>query len=109
MNTSSQAIRKCVHYINIHLHEKLEIADIAKKVGLSRDYLSALFKKEFGVSLHSYIIHEKLEASKLMLKQGITYNAISYNLSFCSQSHFVSCFKKEYGMTPKQYKDLNDV
>lgn len=39
----SPAIRSCLHYIHIHLHEKLPIAMLAQEVGLSRDYLSRLF------------------------------------------------------------------
>ena len=103
-NIYSPIIKKCLHYIHIHLHERLPIAMLASQLGVSRDYLSTLFRKETGVSLHAYILHEKLEASKQLLIQGEAYDVISYSFAFCSESHYITCFKREYGMTPRQYK-----
>lgn len=100
----SPAIRQCLHYINIHLHDKLPIALLARECNLSRDYLSTLFKKEMNSSLHAYILHEKLEESKLLLAQKESYADISYTLSFCSESHFITCFKREYGITPVLFR-----
>lgn len=100
----SPAIRRCLHYINIHLHDKLPIALLAKECKLSRDYLSVLFKKEMGISLHNYILKEKLEASKLLLLQNQNYDTISYTLGFCSETHYITCFRRRFGMTPGEYK-----
>ncbi|HOO28508.1 MAG TPA: AraC family transcriptional regulator [Lachnospiraceae bacterium] len=105
----SPAIKQCIHYIHIHLHEKLVIEALAKEVGLSRDYLSVLFKSETGTCLHAYILREKLEASKGMLSQGLDYDTIAYNLAFCSESHYISGFKKEYGITPGEYRRTHPV
>lgn len=99
----SPAVRKCIHYIHIHLHEKMTIEKLAQEVGLSRDYLSTLFKKETGVTLHSYITDCRLEAALPMLRQGVDCDYISYNLGFCSQSHFIKCFKTKYGQSPAKY------
>lgn len=99
-NNYSKTISSCVHYIHVHLHERLRIEDIAKNLGLSRDYLSKLFKKEVGVSLHNYILNAKLEEAVRLLEKGTPVNQISYTLSFSSESHFITCFKKKYGTTP---------
>ena len=103
----SAIVRKCLHYIHIHLHERLPIAELAQELGVSRDYLSSLFKKETGESLHAYIVHEKLEASKVLLLQGVSYEAISYSFAFCSETHYITCFKREYNMTPGQYRKVS--
>ena len=101
----SPSIRECLHYIHIHLHERLTIELLAKKLNISRDYLSVLFKKELGCNLHAYILQTKLETSKLLLAQNQTYENISYQLGFCSQTHYITCFKREYNMTPREYKE----
>lgn len=103
-NASSPYIRKCLHFINIHLHDRLTIVSIAKELGISRDYLSTLFQQEMHISLHKYIIKEKLESSKALLLQNFTYGQICYQLSFCSETHYINCFKRQYGITPGQYK-----
>lgn len=100
-----QQIRKCLHYINTHLHEKLDVATLSKECGLSEDYLSYLFKKNMGINLSKYIRTQKLQASKEMLKENHSVSDIAYYLGFCSESYFISCFKKEYGKTPKQFRN----
>ena len=62
-NALSPKIRKCVHYIHIHLHEKITVHTLASLTGLSDDYLSILFKKETGASVHSYILDKRLQAA----------------------------------------------
>jgi AraC-type DNA-binding domain-containing proteins len=93
--TRSYYINKAIHYIHIHLHEKLSLPDIAAAAGLSPEYLASLFKKETGKSLHTYILGEKLEASKAMLVQGRTSTEISSTLFFSSQSPLYIVFPQK--------------
>ena len=101
-----QPIRKCLHYINTHLHEKLDVTTFSNECGLSENYLSGLFKKNLGINLSKYIRTQRLQASKEMLKKNYSVSDIAYYLGFCSESYFVSCFKKEFGKTPKQFRNL---
>lgn len=101
---SSQIIHHCLHYIHLHLHEKLDITTLSQEVGVSRDYLSRLFKEEIGIPLHRYIVENKIKNSLIELEHGESYGMISYKYGFCSESHYISVFKKEYGMTPGQYR-----
>lgn len=101
---SSKVIRHCIHYIHLHLHEKLTISILSQEVGISRDYLSRLFKEEVGKSLHQYIIENKVKNSLIELEDGESYGMISYKYGFCSESHYIHCFKKIVGITPGQYR-----
>jgi YesN/AraC family two-component response regulator len=106
-NACSTYVRTSLHYIHVHLHEKLMLADIARSAQVSPEYLSILFKKETGWSIHSFILREKLKASKDMLLQGLDSTEISNTLSFSSQSHYISCFRKEFGVTPDFYRKMD--
>ena len=99
----SPHIRKCMTYINKNLHKKISVNDLAEECGLSDDYISHLFKKEVGENLSSYILKQKLEVSKTLLFEGFDNSKICYTLGFCSQSHFISAFKKQFGITPREY------
>ena len=101
------AVRTCLHYININLHNKITLQELANHVNLSCDYLSVLFKKAVGSSLKYYILSQKLQSSKLLLLEGYTISQTAYLYSFCSESHFISSFKKVFQITPKQF--LNSV
>lgn len=102
----SPHIRKCMQYINKNLHRKISVGELAQECGLSEDYLSHIFKKEVGENLSSYIVTQKLELSKTMLFEGFDSIKICCTLGFCSQSHFISSFKKAYGITPGEYISL---
>lgn len=102
----SPHIRKCVAYINKNLGEKLTVNSVAESCGLSSDYLSKLFKEEMGVNISTYITHQKLELAQTLLWEGYDNEKVCDTLGFSSQSHFISLFKKEYGITPREYVSL---
>lgn len=99
----SPYVRRAINYINDNINKRITVKEIADECRISADYLSHLFKKETGSSLSSYILRQKLEISKTLLWEGYDNSKICYALSFCSQSHFISSFKKEYGMTPTEF------
>ncbi len=100
-------VRKAIKYISAHLHERLTSDVIALECGVSSDYLSLKFKECVGQSLHKYVISQKLEASKSLLYGDMPYGEIGYYFGFCSQTHYIRCFEKEFGMTPKEFADTN--
>lgn len=103
-----QSVRKCIRYIKQNLNKKLTLNELAAVCALSPDYLSSLFKKTTGIKISRFILNEKLEASKILLNGKYDYSDISFYLSFCSESYFISCFKRAYNMTPREYiKSLN--
>lgn len=105
---SSAHIEKCKYYISKNLRKPFTISDIAEYVGLSANYLGNLFRKYETCTLKQYIIRERLNAAKNMLKYSdYTISAISHAFCFQSQSHFGALFKKETGMTPAEFRKIN--
>ncbi|HWR22337.1 MAG TPA: AraC family transcriptional regulator [Feifaniaceae bacterium] len=100
-----KAVLLALDYIYLHLHEQIGADQIAAHVGLSRSYLSTLFKREMGVPLSDYIREKRVEAAKNMLKfSDFTLQEIGNYLAFHSQSHFVSVFRALTGVTPGAYR-----
>ncbi len=102
----SKPVIQIMDYVYEHLHEKIRLEELANFIGFNKTYLCGLFKKETGMTLGEYIMKRKLEAAQNMLTYS-DYSSvdISNYLSFSSHSHFISAFKKETGMTPKQYRE----
>lgn len=100
-------IRRAIKFINYRLHDKLRCRDIADECGVDADYLTVKFKEYVGVGLQRYILLQKLEASKSLLGSDFKYGEIGYYFGFCSQSHYIKCFEKEFGMTPKEFAKRN--
>ncbi len=99
----SPHVRKSIDYINKNITKKITVKEISQHCAISADYLSHLFKKETGDSLSNYITKQKLELAKALLWEGGDSKKICSSLGFCSQSHFISAFKKEYNMTPSEF------
>lgn len=102
----SYPVALCIEYISNHLHYQIALTDLAKRCDLTPQYLSALFKKETGMTITRYILKEKLETAKQMLTYSeLSLSDISHCLAFCSHSNFTEHFRRYYGITPKQYRD----
>ena len=101
----SPRLARMVSYIEDHLGEKIELADIAEHVNLSRTYASAIFKEELGITISEFILRERmLEAKRLLRETDLTAAAIADRLAFCSQSYFTKNFTQTQGMTPGEYR-----
>lgn len=96
-------VKVALKYIDTHLHEPINSSDVAKECGISVNYLTKMFVKYLGITVAKFIMREKLEASKELLVGDFEYSEIGYYFGFCSQSHYISCFKKQFGITPKDY------
>ncbi len=106
-DTNSRHINICKEYIYAHIKERITIEDLADELGVSAGYLSHLFKKETGMAVSKYIMEQKIETAKNLLRfSEYTMIDIANRLSFSSQSHFIKQFREVMGMTPKKYRDI---
>ncbi len=93
------------NYVRHHLSEPIRVEDLAGELFISRPYLSAKFKKETGQSLTDFILNEKTEEAKRLLRYSDkTSSAIAEYLGFSSQGHFCRVFRTYAGMTPNEYR-----
>ena len=101
----SREVYTCMSYIRNHVNTPLSLDDVAASIGRSVSYTGNLFKKETGQTLGNYIAECRLEEAKsLLYYTDMTLAEISSYLCFSSQSYFQNVFKKEYGVTPMQYR-----
>lgn len=101
----SQLVTAVSNYIRHHLSEPITTEQIAASLYISRTHLSARFHKEAGTTLSDYILKEKTEEAKRLLRYtDKPLSAISAYLGFSSQSHFSRTFRKYAGITPGEYR-----
>ncbi len=102
----SKAIIVCLEYIYSHLHTKITLEALAEETKLSATYVSKLFHKEVGISVSQYIMQKRIEAAEKMLRYTEFSSAeIASSLCFCSESHFISMFKRYVKVTPREYRE----
>jgi AraC family transcriptional regulator len=78
---------------------------LSKKLGLDYHYLSMLFSSVEVVTIEQYIILQKIERVKELLKYGeLTLTEIAYTLGYSSVQHLSNQFKHVTGLTPSEFK-----
>lgn len=90
-------------------HTNVTLSDLAKHFGRSKSHISHLFKKENGMTIRAYCNRLKLgDAKKLLLTTDLPITEIAFNIGFNDTSYFISLFRKEFGITPLQYRYENE-
>ncbi len=81
---------------------------IAKKVFLSPNYLSAMFKRVKGESINSFIKNYRLERARELLKNSnIKVKDIASLVGFASDGYFATVFRNAEGISAKEYREQN--
>ena len=78
---------------------------ISQKLHYDYSYLSNLFSEVEGITIEKYLIAQKIEKVKELLKYDeLTLSEIAYRLGYSSVAYLSSQFKKQTGLTPSFYK-----
>ena len=78
---------------------------MANFLGISKFHFSRLFKRSTGVSPHQYVMLQRIELAKQLLKKAdISIADVALDSGFNSQSHLGKYFRTFTGMTPKAYR-----
>ncbi|MBT2293487.1 AraC family transcriptional regulator [Paenibacillus albidus] len=101
----SKVVVSVQQYIYNYLYNKIDLEILSEHVHLNPKYLSRLFKVEVGITISEYILKEKVNEARMWLQNSdLSITEIANQLNFYDQSHFIRVFKRNVGITPKQYQ-----
>ncbi|MCI9337132.1 MAG: helix-turn-helix domain-containing protein [Lachnospiraceae bacterium] len=101
----SALIRSARHYLLAHMGENISTEDLSRVLGMNRTYLCKRFQEETGQTVGHYMTSMKMEEAKRLL--AVTKKSaaeIALYLGYSSQSYFVKVFKRQFGITPGEYR-----
>ncbi|MDJ0594317.1 MAG: AraC family transcriptional regulator [Pleurocapsa sp. MO_226.B13] len=98
-------LKLAINYINDNLDHPIKLNDIAQLLDISQYYFCHLFKESTGVAPYKYIIEQRVQKAKSLLKNSNLHLVdIAYECGFSSQSQMTQHFRKWVGVTPKVYR-----
>jgi AraC family transcriptional regulator len=94
-------------YINTHLDRDLKLSELSAIAQISPYHFLRLFKKSVGITPHQYILQQRIDRAKYLLKSSnLDISEIAFRVGFCDSSHLTRCFKNSLGKTPRQWRQL---
>ncbi len=100
-------LKQALEYMNVHLSENVSLAAISDELGISQYYFCRLFKQSTGMTPHAYLIQQRVERAKQLLKhKECTMLDIALACGFANPSHFAKHFQRHTGISPKQFRML---
>ncbi|RFU61004.1 helix-turn-helix domain-containing protein [Bacillus sp. V59.32b] len=96
-------------YLNTHYHEpNISLQYIAEVFHVSTSHLSRLFKKETGVNFSEFLTKKRVERARKLLEEDhrMSILEIANRVGFLDGKYFGQVFKKYYGYTPSDYKEI---
>lgn len=94
-----------INFIHTNFERDISLSDIAKFVFLSPSYFTRAFKEETGMSPINYLLKERIERSKELLRDtDLKISDIALSVGFSNQQRFNEMFKKYAHVTPLQYR-----
>ena len=98
-------LRLATEYINDNLDRPIKLKEIAELLNLSQFYFSHMFKQSFGVAPYRYVIQQRIERAKKLIRHSkLPLTNIAYECGFSSQSQMTQHFRQIVGVTPKVYR-----
>lgn len=105
-----ESIKKLIS--NNYSYQNFCLQEIASILKMSPAYIGRVFKENSGISIPEYLNKYRLnKATELLEKTKLNINEINEKVGIENLSYFYVLFKKEYGITPKEYilkKALNN-
>jgi AraC family transcriptional regulator len=97
--------RRVIAHIDAKLPGTIRVCELAELVGLSVSHFCRAFKRTFGASPRTYVLHRRIElAQGLMLTTCDPLSSIALRCGMCDQAHFTRSFHRIVGETPWSWR-----
>lgn len=98
-------LKKAIDVVEVNISDsELDIEGFAQKVGVSRMQLYRKLHALTNMTVKEFIRHIRLKrATQLLVQKKLNISEIAYEVGFKDLSHFRKCFKREYGVSAKEY------
>ncbi|MGN1266317.1 MAG: AraC family transcriptional regulator [Dorea sp.] len=99
-------ISQAIEYINKSTFLDITVSDVADYLHISRSYLFELFKEHLHTTPQAFLTSAKIaNARELLVRTDISIANIATSSGYQNPFAFSRAFKRETGMTPREYRE----
>jgi AraC family transcriptional regulator len=98
-------LRTITELVHLKMEDELSLLELAQAVDLSPTHFSRMFRKSTGETPHQFVLHNKIERAKEMLREpGARVLDVAVACGFKTQQHFARVFRRLCGTSPREYR-----
>ena len=98
-------VNTAIEYIGEH-YPHTKVSEIASYIGISRYYLTHIFKEKLHASPQEFLLNYRMEqANRLLRTTGLSVQAVSEKVGYENPLTFSKTFKNKFGLSPKKYRE----
>ena len=102
-------LARVIQHIRNNLDKPLVVSELSRMVEMSPSHFSKLFKLSTGLAPHQFVMQERINRSKELLRQDDARIVdVALGVGFENQAHFTTVFGNLVGMTPRQFQRSAD-
>ena len=105
----SELLDELLAYVEDHLKERISVTSAARHILVSESTITHLCRKRLGISFYRYVTQQRLMVARQYIRQGIPLGQIWEQAGFCDYSAFYRAFRQEYGFSPREYRNLQEI
>ena len=103
-----ELLDRLIAYVEQNYTRNLTIRDLSQAFYISSSTISHLFTQKLGVSFYRYVTQRRLIRAKALIARGLPLETVAAQSGFGDYSAFYRAFRKDYGISPRQYRALRE-
>lgn len=101
----ARALADTRRYMEAHLDEPLTIPALSRRACLSATTFKESFRRLYGLPVHAWLRQRRIErAAELLRSSSLSVLGVAQSVGYSSASQFTAAFRRQYGVTPIQYR-----
>ncbi len=103
----SSLVMSVKYFLEKEFDKSITLSDLSEELGCSSSNLAHQFKKETGTTPIAYLNQLRMKkAAEALTNSDESISEISASVGILDPNYFVKCFKREYKMTPSEYRKM---
>ena len=111
VNPDEEMMQQLMAFIEQRISdEELRIDDMAQAVNMGRTVFYEKIRSLVGMSPQDFLRRLRMQrACQLISRSTMNVSEVAFAVGFTDPKYFSRCFKKETGMSPREYREQNDL